>query len=151
MNVARALLWLSAIALGVTGVAYIVVPAAALSIVGIEATATTEFLLRTQGVPLLACGLLLIAISTRGPGIVGIGLLVVAAYLLVSSVIDLAAFISGIVGLAAVPSALVRILVGVACLFVARRARRKAREAERAAAAATPAPEPKSTPSVPEA
>jgi hypothetical protein len=149
MSVARALLWLAAIALGVTGVAYLVVPAAALSIVGIEATATSEFLLRTQGVPLLACGLLLIAISTRGPGIVGIGLFVVAGYLLVSSVIDLAAFISGIVGLASIPSAAIRIVAAVACVLVARRARRKAREAERAAAA-TSVPEPQPASSLPE-
>jgi hypothetical protein len=128
------------IALGATGIAYLVVPAVPLGIVGIQEDATSEFLLRTQGVPLVACGVLVGAIAARGSAfLVGVGLLVAAAYLIVSSLIDVAAFLAGIVGLVSVPSAIVRILAGVVCLVVLRRAWRGVRAAADERAGSSPA------------
>ena len=60
MRLTRTLLWLAAVALVAVGIAYVVVPGAALGIAAIEATSTTEFLLRTQGVALVAAGAFLL-------------------------------------------------------------------------------------------
>lgn len=129
MTVSRGLIYLAALSLAVTGLAYLVVPAAALSIVGIEADPTTEFLIRTEGVPLLTCAGLLLVLSIRPARHLWLALLAVAGYLVVSSVIDLFAFRDGIVGQASVPSAAVRIVLGVACIAAAVRERRPADEA----------------------
>ena len=128
MTVARGLTYLAALSLAFTGVAYLLVPAAALSVVGIAADPTSEFLLRTEGVPLLTSAGLLIVIAIRPGRHLWLALLAVAGYLVVSSIIDLFAFRDGIVGQASVPSAIIRIVLGVACIAAAAREPRSAVE-----------------------
>lgn len=100
-----------------TGAMYVVVPAVALDILDIETTATSEYLLRSHGIALLFGGLvLLVAIAGRLPAAV---LLALAAYLVGSSVVDVAAFAQGFAGPATVPAAITRIGLGVLCGAVA--------------------------------
>jgi hypothetical protein len=114
--IARGLLVLSALVFLATGLAYLAVPGVALGIVGLESSPTSEFLLRTEGVPLLFGAALLWAIRAGGHRLVRIALRALAGYYIVSSAIDLAAFGEAVVGPASVPSAVVRIAIGVACL-----------------------------------
>jgi uncharacterized protein YjeT (DUF2065 family) len=53
MNRARLLVLVSAATFALVGIAYLVVPASALAIVGIASSPTSDFLLRTEGVALL--------------------------------------------------------------------------------------------------
>jgi hypothetical protein len=101
------------------GVAYFVVPGAALAIAGIASNPTTDFLLRTEGAALLTAAVL--AWALRGVGIRAqrIGLLGLGGYFVLGSVVDLAAFADGIVGPPSVPSALVRTAFGLLCLGTA--------------------------------
>jgi hypothetical protein len=122
VHVTRILFAVSAAALAATGLGYVVVPSAMLGIVGIAGDSTTEFLIRTEGVALLtlAAVILLLPIDAgwRSRG----ALFAVTGYLLVGSIVDLRAFADGIVGPASVPSAALRIGVGVVCVVVATRA-----------------------------
>ena len=95
--------------------------------------ARTEFLIRTEGVPLLTCAGLLLVLAIRPARHLWLALLAVAGYLVVSSIIDLFAFRDGIVGQASVPSAVIRIVLGVACIAAAARERRSAVEPDAAA------------------
>jgi hypothetical protein len=52
-----------------------------------------------------------------------VALAALAGYFVVGSVVDLSAFAQGIVGPASVPSAVVRIALGLACLVTAVRTR----------------------------
>lgn len=54
MKLARWLLLLSAVAFAVTAIGYLVVPRVMLSVVGIASSGTEDFLIRTEGVALLA-------------------------------------------------------------------------------------------------
>jgi hypothetical protein len=114
--IARGLLMLSSAAFVVTGLAYLAVPGFALGIVGIEPSPTSEFLLRTEGVPLLFGAALLWAVRDGGHRLERIALLALAGYYVGGSAIDLAAYGDGIVGPASIPSAVVRIAVGVICV-----------------------------------
>jgi hypothetical protein len=51
----------------------------------------------------------------------GVALTVLSAYYVLSSVIDIAALIDGVVGVASVPSAVARIALGAVCLVLATR------------------------------
>ena len=115
----RTLLWLAAVALVAVGIAYVVVPGAALGIVAIDATPTTEFLLRTQGVALVAAGAFLLLVPSTRSWRTRSALLAVAAYLIAGSVVDVRAYLDGIVGSAALPSAVVRIAAGALCILAA--------------------------------
>ncbi len=116
-GLARLMLAVGAVLFLATGAMYVAVPAVALDILDIEATSTTEFLLRTQGIAVLFGGLLLlVAIAGRMPAVV---LLALAAYLVAASVVDVVAFVQGIAGPATVPAAITRIGLGVLCGAVA--------------------------------
>ncbi len=119
MRLARGLLLLSAVLFAVTGLGYLVVPGLMLAVVGVESTSTSDFLIRTEGVALLCGAGLIWAVLTAGPRPIRIGLVALSAYYVVGSLVDLAAFAVGIVGLASVPSAAARIVVGCACLVAA--------------------------------
>ncbi len=119
MRLTRTLLWLAAVALVAVGIAYVVVPGAALGIVAIEATPTTEFLLRTQGVALVAAGAFLLLIPSTRSWRTRSALLAVAGYLIAGSVVDVRAYLDGIVGSAALPSAVIRIAAGALCILAA--------------------------------
>jgi hypothetical protein len=96
------------------------VPGAALTVVGIDSTASSDFLLRTEGVALLTAAALLWAIrETRAAA--RVGLLALAGYYLVGSLVDLLAFYQGTVQWPSVPSAALRIGLGIACAVTAAR------------------------------
>jgi hypothetical protein len=116
---ARILFALSAAVLAVTGIAYLVAPRLTLGIVDIVATPDTEFLLRTEGVALLFAAPI-VWLGRRGDGPARRnGLVALAGYYVLSSLVDLVAFGQGIVGPASVPSATIRIAVGAICLVAA--------------------------------
>ena len=116
MRLARALLTLSAVAFAITAIGYIVVPGTMLSVVGVASTATSDFLIRTEGVALLAGAIFVWAARSGSPSLVRVVLAGLGIYYVLGSLVDLAAFAQGIVGPASVPSAAVRIVLGVVCL-----------------------------------
>ena len=115
------LVLLSAAGLAVTGMGYLLVPASMIAIVGVPSTSATDFILRTEGVVLLAGGGFLWAVRDGNVMQMRVVLTVLGAYYILSSVVDLAAFIDGVVGPASVPSAVVRIALGVVSLVLAAR------------------------------
>jgi len=126
---ARGLLTLSSIVFGATGLAYLAVPGLALSIVGIESSPTSDFLLQTEGVPLLFAATMVWTFRQGGRRQQRVILAALAGYYILRSIIDLLAFREGIVGSASVPSALVRIAIGAICVAAAWRVRRLSRQA----------------------
>ena len=121
MRLVNGLLLLSVLVFALTGIAYLVAPGAALSIVGIESAATSDFLLRTESVALLSAAGLIWAVKDAGVRPVRIALVALAVYYVLGSIIDLAAFRDGVVGAASVPSAAVRIFIGGLCLVAVSR------------------------------
>jgi hypothetical protein len=123
VTLATGLIRVSAVIFAVIGIGYLVVPSLMLSIVGIGAAPTTDFLMRTEGVALLTgAGFLWALREGTGPQR-RVALASLAAYYVVGSIVDLAAFNSNIVGTAAVPSAVIRIAFGVLCAVAAWRER----------------------------
>jgi hypothetical protein len=118
MKLARSLLLLSAVLFAVTAVGYLVVPGVMLSVVGVASSGTADFLIRTEGVALLAGAVFLWAARSGPPGLIRVVLVGLGVYYVLGSLVDLAAFAQGLVGTASVASAAVRILLGVLC-FVA--------------------------------
>ena len=123
MTLSTGLIRASAVIFAVIGLGYLVVPSAMLSIVGISAVPTTDFLMRTEGVALLTGAGFLWAVCEGTGGQRRVALASLAAYYVVGSLVDLAAFNSNIVGAAAAPSAVIRIAVGVLCAVAAWRER----------------------------
>jgi hypothetical protein len=122
---ARILFALSAAVLAVSGIAYLAVPNLALGIVDIESTPDSDFLLRTEGIALLFGAALVWVLRGGDVRPRRIGLLALAGYYVVSSLLDLVAFAQGIVGPASIPSAAIRIAVGALCLVAAGNTGRK--------------------------
>jgi len=118
VNLPRGLVVVPAAVFGLTGVAYLVAPGLALSVVGVTSGATSDFLLRTEGVALVSAAILLWAARDGSARQLRVVLIALAVYFILGSVVDLAAFAQGVVGPASVPSAAVRIGVGVLCLAV---------------------------------
>jgi hypothetical protein len=125
MRLATALVRASAAIFAVVGLGYLLVPAAMLSIVGIGAAPTTDFLMRTEGVALLTGAGLLWALREGRGDQLRLVLAVLTGYYVVGSFLDLAAFNQGIVGSASVPSAILRIALGVVCAVAAVRVTRE--------------------------
>lgn len=124
MRLGRALVAGSMVVFAIIGLGYLVAPGAMLSVVGIPSSATVEFLMRTEGVALLAgAGFLAATIDAR-PARQWIVLASLAAYYVLSSLVDLMAFSDGIVGSLAVPSIVVRVIVGALCALAAFRSMR---------------------------
>ena len=119
MTLSTGLIRISAAIFAVIGLGYLIAPSAMLSIVGISAAPTTDFLMRTEGVALLTGAGLLWAVRAGSSPQRRIALASLAAYYIVGSLVDLAAFSDGIVGTASVPSAVIRIAVGVLCAVAA--------------------------------
>ena len=91
---------------GVSALAYFVAPAASLRIVGIASDPTERFLLRTLAAALLAFVVPLWLAATRPSTSLRNGLVWGAiTYLVASSLVDLAAYMGGIVSGLSVPSA----------------------------------------------
>lgn len=104
----RLLLRLSAVTFALSGVAMLFVPAAMLSVVGIGAEPVPSFLLRTEGVPQLALAILLWVSPVHGAA-ARAPLAAIIVFNVLSSLVDLDAHRQGLVGAAAVPSALLRL------------------------------------------
>jgi hypothetical protein len=119
MAVERIVIVVAAVVFAGTGAAYMLVPASVLPVVAIDPTATSTFLLRTEGVALLTIAGLLLAVRDGAPRQLRVVLAALAFYLIVGSAVDLAAFARGVVGPASVPSAAIRIAIGAVCLVAA--------------------------------
>ena len=125
MALTRGLIWLSAAVFAITGMAYVFAPGVALSIVGIDGTATTSFLLRTEGVLFLAGAGVVATVAARPTRFAWVALATLGGYYVVSSLVDLQAYSEGVVGPASIPSAAVRIALGAVCLVAAVRERQR--------------------------
>jgi len=121
MRLQSGLVLLSSVLFAVTGLGYVIAPGMMLSVVGVASAATSDFLLRTEGVALLCGAGVLWAARDARPAAMRVALLSLAVYYILGSLLDLAAFAQGIVGVASVPSAIVRIALGGACLLAAAR------------------------------
>lgn len=119
MTLSTALIRVSAILFAVIGLGYLVAPSAMLSIVGVDAEPTSDFLMRTEGVALLTGAGFLWAIRAGTSQQRQVALVSLAGYYMVGSLVDLAAFNDKIVGAASVPSAVIRIAVGILCAVAA--------------------------------
>ncbi len=104
----RLLLRASAVMFTISGVAMLLAPAAMLSVVGIGAEPVPSFLLRTEGAPQLALAILLWVAPVEGTA-ARPALAAVFLFHVLSSLVDLDAHRLGLVGPAAVPSAVVRL------------------------------------------
>ena len=121
MRVARGLVVFSAFVFAGIGLGYLIAPAAMLAIVGVASEATTDFLMRTEGVALLCGGGLLWAVRDGTSRQLRVALIALGVYYILGSMVDVAAFRVGIVGTASVPSAMVRTVLGVICFLTAAR------------------------------
>ncbi len=119
MTLARTLLQLSSVVFAVVGIGYLAVPGAMLSIVGIRSDATTDFLLRTEGVAMLAAAGIIWASTHLSAAPKRLVLVSLAGYYLLGSVVDLAALWQGIVGAASMPSAGARLVLAALCIGAA--------------------------------
>lgn len=124
MSLGRALVGVSIVVFAIIGLGYLFAPGTMLSVVGISSTATVEFLMRTEGVALLAGAGFLAATTDARPTRQWIVLSSLAAYYFLSSIVDLLAFNDEIVGSLAVPSIAIRIAVGALCVLAAARSTR---------------------------
>ena len=105
-------LWLLLVVFGATALAYFVVPAASLRVVGIASDPTERFLLRTLAAALLAFVPPLWLAAARPSTSLRYGLVWgVITYLVASSLVDLAAYMGDIVSYLSIPSAAVRIVL----------------------------------------
>jgi hypothetical protein len=115
-------LWLLLVVFGATALAYFVVPAASLRVVGIASDPTERFLLRTLAAALLAFVVPLWLAAARPSTSLRYGLVWgVVTYLMASSLVDLAAYIGGIVSGLSIPSVVVRIVLAVWLVVLQRR------------------------------
>jgi hypothetical protein len=105
-------LWLLIVVFGVSALAYFVVPAASLRVVGIASDPTDRFLLRTLAAALLAFVPPLWLAVARPSTSLRYGLVWgVVTYLVASSLVDLAAYMGDIVSGLSLASAAVRIVL----------------------------------------
>jgi cell division protein FtsW (lipid II flippase) len=103
-------LWLVLVVFGVSALAYFAAPSASLRVVGIASDPTERFLLRTLAAALLAFVVLLWLAAARPSTSLRYALVWgVITYLVASSLVDLAAYMGGIVSGLSIPSAVVRL------------------------------------------
>jgi hypothetical protein len=115
-------LWLVLLVFGITAIAYFVAPAASLRVVDIDSDPTERFLLRTLAAALLAFVVPLWLAAARPSTSLRSGLVWgVITYLVASSLVDLAAYMGGIVSGLSVPSAALRIALAVWLVVLQRR------------------------------
>jgi hypothetical protein len=119
MRFAKALISVSAVIFASVGLAYFIAPGPMLSIVGIPSNPTNDFLMRTEGVALASAAIFLLAARGGSRATLATGLMGLAIYYIVGSIVDLAAFMDGVVGAASVPSGIIRVGFGVLCAWAA--------------------------------
>jgi hypothetical protein len=117
VRLANVLLGVSAVVFALIGIGYLVAPGFMLGIAGMESGATSDFLLRTEGVALLTGSALIYAVMRSGGTAVRIALIALAAYYILGSLVDLAAFANGLLDATSVASAAVRLVFGAACVL----------------------------------
>jgi hypothetical protein len=100
-------------------------PGLLLSVVGIESTATTDFLLRTVGEALIWAAGFVWATRDGGPRQVRLVLAGLGVYFVLGSVVDVLAFAKGVVGTLSLPSAAARVFIGALCFLSAARLSRQ--------------------------
>jgi hypothetical protein len=116
------ILWLLLVVFGATALAYFVVPAASLRVVGIASDPTERFLLRTLAAALLAFVPPLWLAAARPSTSLQFGLVWgMITYLVASSLVDLAAYMGDIVSNLSIPSAAVRIVLAGRLVVLQRR------------------------------
>ena len=113
---ARGLVLISVVAFAVSGVLMVIVPGAMLNVVDVAIDSNTKFLLRTEGIALLFGAVILWAVRDARPPAMRIALLGLAGYYILSATVDLAAYSDQTVGTTALPSAAIRIVLGLLCL-----------------------------------
>jgi hypothetical protein len=118
-RVQRLVVGLVVILLVASALGYLLVPSAMLRIVGIESNPQVTFLVRTLAAALLALspGAWAARRLDGTPAQRGV-LIGLAAYLFASSLVDLYAFINQIVGIASVPSVILRVILGAVIVWL---------------------------------
>jgi hypothetical protein len=118
-RVQRLVVGLVVILLVASALDYLLVPSAMLRIVGIESNPQVTFLVRTLAAALLALSPGAWAARRRDGTSAQRSVLVgLAAYMFASSLVDLYAFINQIVGIASVPSIILRVILGAVIVWL---------------------------------
>ena len=118
-RVQRLVVGLVVILLVASALGYLLVPAAMLRIVGIQSNPQVTFVIRTLAAALLALSPGAWAARRRdGTSAQRSVLIGLAAYMFASSLVDLYGFINQIVGVAAVPSILLRVVLGAVLVWL---------------------------------
>jgi hypothetical protein len=112
-RVQRLVVGLVVILLVVSALGYVLVPSAMLRVVGMDSNPQVTFLVRTLAAALLALSPGAWAARRRDHTSAQRGVLMgLAVYLFASSLVDLYGFVNQIVGVAAVPSIVLRVILG---------------------------------------
>jgi hypothetical protein len=118
-RVQRLVVGLVVILLVASALGYLLVPSAMLGIVGMESDPQVTFLVRTLAAALLALSPGAWAARRREHTSAQRSVLVgLAAYMFASSLVDLYGFLNQLVGVAAVPSIILRVLLGVVLVWL---------------------------------
>jgi hypothetical protein len=118
-RVQRLVVGLVVILLVASALGYLLVPSAMLGIVGMESDPQVTFLVRTLAAALLALSPGAWAARRREHTSAQRSVLVgLAAYMFASSLVDLYGFLNQLVGVAAVPSIILRVLLGAVLVWL---------------------------------
>jgi hypothetical protein len=118
-RVQRLVVGLVVILLVASALGYLLVPSAMLGIVGMESNPQVTFLVRTLAAALLALSPGAWAARRREHTSAQRSVLVgLAGYLFASSLVDLYGFVNQLVGVAAVPSIILRVLLGAVLVWL---------------------------------
>jgi hypothetical protein len=118
-RVQRLVVGLVVILLVASALGYLLVPSAMLGIVGMESNPQVTFLVRTLAAALLALSPGAWAARRREHTSAQRSVLVgLAAYMFASSLVDLYGFLNQLVGVAAVPSIILRVLLGAVLVWL---------------------------------
>jgi hypothetical protein len=118
-RVQRLVVGLVVILLVASALGYLLVPSAMLGIVGMESDPQVKFLVRTLAAALLALSPGAWAARRREHTSAQRSVLVgLAGYLFASSLVDLYGFLNQLVGVAAVPSIILRVLLGAVLVWL---------------------------------
>jgi hypothetical protein len=118
-RVQRLVVGLVVILLVASALGYLLVPAAMLRIVGIQSNPQLTFLVRTIAAALLALSPGAWAARRRDHTSAQRSVLIgLAAYMFLSSLVDLHGFIDQLVGVAAVPSIILRVILGAVLVWL---------------------------------
>ena len=118
-RVQRLVVGLVVILLVASALGYLLVPSAMLGIVGMESDPQVTFLVRTLAAALLALSPGAWAARRREHTSAQRSVLVgLAAYMFASSLVDLYGFVNQLVGVAAVPSIILRVLLGAVLVWL---------------------------------